>query len=578
MLANHHRAVSILFVLILLLCCSGGAVAQAALSLDSCGSGSQEELGSSVSGIGDVNGDGFADVIIGSPGYDNGLAVGAGKASVWSGADGSLLYSFLGAGPGDGLGTSVSDAGDVNADGVPDVIVGAPLSDWIGTNSGRAYVYSGATGGLLHVFDGVAGQRVGYAVSGAGDVNGDGFDDVIVGSRNLAVVRVYSGVDGSLLHSVSDNPSTNFAFGHAVSGAGDVNGDGADDFIVGASTADTNGINNGAAYVYSGVDGSILHTFDGIASYDSFGYSVGGGLDYNGDGLDDVVVGARNASLGTPNSGTVYVFSGADGSSLFVFGGSAIGDYFGESVAASGDIDGDGVPDIVVGAPGADFNGPNTGRVFVYSGADGSEIFSVDGNSNGGRLGASVSGALDTNGDGLDDIVAGAPMVAVAGAGSVGCASIFFLPRSLGGGQANSANARLEINGAETGVRTGPFVSPIIRGQSFTLDFSGTPNALYELYGSAILNPGGWDFGSFGLFDLGTGPNFADVSVLFSGFQGPFSFFALDAAGQDQLSFNVPLSLIPGPSLVLQALIQKPQPWVNGEFATLTASHVLLVK
>ncbi len=578
MLTNHHRAVSTLVVLILSLCCSGVAAAQAALSHQFYGSGAQEELGRSVSGIGDVNGDGLADVIIGSPGYDNGLAISVGKASVRSGADGSLLYSFLGVTPGDWFGASVSGAGDVNGDGVPDLIIGAPYSDWVGNNSGRAFVYSGATGGLLHVFDGVVNQRLGYAVSAAGDVNGDGFDDVIVGSENMAVVRVYSGADGSLLHLVSGNPSTDFAFGHAVSGAGDVNGDGAEDFIVGASTADTNGTNSGAAYVYSGADGSVLHVFDGVASYDSFGYSVGGGLDFNGDGFDDILVGARNATLGAANSGVVYVFSGVDGSSLFVIGGSALGDNFGESVAASADVDGDSIPDFVVGAPLADFNGANTGRASVYSGADGSVIFSVDGNSNGGQLGLSVSGALDTNGDGFGDIIVGAPIVAVAGSGSVGCASIFFLPRSLGGGQANSANARLEVNGAETGLRPGPFVSPIIRGQSFTLDFSGTPNALYELYGSTILNPGGWDFGSFGLFDLGTGPTFTDVSLLFSGFQGPFSFFSLDAAGQDQLSFNIPLSLIPGPALVLQALIQKPQPWVNGEFATLTASHVLLVK
>ncbi len=149
---------------------------------------------------------------------------------------------------------------------------------------------------------------------------------------------------------------------------------------------------------------------------------------------------------------------------------------------------------------------------------------------------------------------------------------------SIGNGQANSTNARLEVNGLSTGSVIGPFSSPVNRGEYFTLDFSGAPNSLYELYASTILNPGGWDFGSFGFFDLGTGPSFADVFVLAPGFSATFPFYSIDAAGQSQLSFYVHPSVAVGPTISIQAIIQNPLPWTNGEFATLSAAHVLVVQ
>ena len=163
-------------------------------------------------------------------------------------------------------------------------------------NSGRARVFSGADGSILYNFDGdSAGASLGLSVSSAGDVNGDGFADVIVGTNNSAgsgSARVFSGVDGSVLYNF-DGDSSLDGFGGSVSGAGDVNGDGFDDLIVGTLGDDNNGSASGSARVFSGSDGSVLYNFDGDSVGDRFGTSVSSAGDVNGDGFADFIVGAE---------------------------------------------------------------------------------------------------------------------------------------------------------------------------------------------------------------------------------------------------------------------------------------------
>ena len=193
-------------------------------------------------------------------------------------------------------------AGDVNVDGRADFIVGAWQAAPGGrADAGSAYVYSGADGSLLYQKDGGAtGDTFGWSVSAAGDVNWDGMADFIVGATradpggraDAGSVYVYSGADGSLLYQRDGGAEYN-NFGHSVSAAGDVNGDGKADFIVGERLADPGGrLGAGSAYVYSGADGSILYQKDGVAANDRLGVSVSTAGDVNGDGKADFIVGA----------------------------------------------------------------------------------------------------------------------------------------------------------------------------------------------------------------------------------------------------------------------------------------------
>jgi len=368
------------------------------------GDSSDQQLGRSVSGAGDVNGDGFDDLIVGAPYYD-------GMARVFSGTDGSLLFTFNGDNAGDRFGRSVSGADDVNGDGFDDLIVGAFRDDNNGTDSGSARVISGADGSVLFTLNGDnASDLFGRSVSGAGDVNGDGFNDLIVGApyddnngTNSGSARVFSGANGSVLYTFNGNSVGN-QFGWSVSAAGDVNGDGLNDLIVGARFADNNGSYSGSARVFSGADGSVLFTLNGDSAGDRFGDSVSGAGDVNGDGFDDFIVGAPNDDNNGDNSGSARVFSGADGGVLFTFNGDSEYFYFGRSVSGAGDVNGDGFDDLLVGAPYAGDNGAESGSARIFSGADGSVLFTLNGDY---YFGFSVSGAGDVNGDGLDDIVIG---------------------------------------------------------------------------------------------------------------------------------------------------------------------------
>ncbi len=323
-------------------------------------------FGQSVDGAGDVNGDGFGDFIVGASD-----AIAAGSATVFSGLDGSVLHTFVGSAQFELFALSVGGAGDCNGDGFADVVIGAPWAGNNGFQSGRVTIYSGVDGSTIAFQDG-AGEnaRLGWSVSGAGDVNADGFADVIAGAIGQSGVAnpldgeafVISGMDGSTLHSLTSDEAD--AFGWSVDGAGDVNGDGFADVIVGATSGGVSGA--GRATVFSGFDGAILHTFDGAAGGDEFGHGVAGIGDVDQDGFDDVAVGARLAAANGTASGQVTVYSGADGSVYETFDGVGPDQSFGHDVAGGGDVDNDGFPDVIVGAPG-DPVGATAGNASVFT-------------------------------------------------------------------------------------------------------------------------------------------------------------------------------------------------------------------
>ncbi|UCB52540.1 MAG: FG-GAP repeat protein [Candidatus Zixiibacteriota bacterium] len=282
------------------------------------GEDADDWFGCSVSGAGDVSNDGYDDLIIGAHRAGSG-----GKAYVLSGKNGASLWTFTAEGVSDWFGFSVSGAGDVDNDGYADVVIGAAYNNGGGANAGRAYVYSGQTGTGLWTFTGeAADDHLGISVSGAGDVNDDGYDDLIVGANlsdaggtDAGRAYVYSGQTGGLLWTFTGEAAEDH-FGRSVSGAGDVDNDGYSDLIVGAPMSDSGGADAGRAYVYSGQTGGLLWTFTGEAADDYFGWSVSGAGDVNNDGYDDLIAGGSGNDAVASSAGRAYVYSGHTGEVL----------------------------------------------------------------------------------------------------------------------------------------------------------------------------------------------------------------------------------------------------------------------
>ncbi|MBK7403549.1 MAG: FG-GAP repeat protein [Phycisphaerales bacterium] len=267
--------------------------------------------------------------------------------------DAEALYFIDG--EGGGYAWAVSELADVDGDGLGDWITGAPrLATTSGNQSGRLYVYSGATGLLLYSFDGPsASSNLGYAMADAGDVDADGVHDIAGGANgaqggvSAGNVLVYSGATGALLWTATGEELRE-GFGGAVAGIGDVDGDGRDDLLVGAPLTDgDSGTNAGRAYVVSGLDGSVLRVHKGAAPGDQLGIGVSGVGDIDNDGVPDYAASAQKG--GPTNHGSCMVFSGADGSPLLELLADETGTNFGQFfVGGVGDFNADGTPYIYV--------------------------------------------------------------------------------------------------------------------------------------------------------------------------------------------------------------------------------------
>ena len=381
--------------------------------------------------VGDVNGDGKADIVVCAFLETVAGNSSQGRVYVFSGSGGTLLFTLDTPNPQANayFGYPVA-VGDVNGDGKADIAVGAPGETGVGnTTQGRAYVFSGADGSLLLTLDDPNPQTnadFGYSVA-VGEVNGDGKADIAVGATGEDVdgnvdqgrAYVFSGADGSLLLTLDDpNPQTNALFGWSLA-VGNVNGDGrADIAVVAPGETVAGNITQGRVYVFSGADGSLLFTLDTpnpqAQAWTDASVALG---DVNGDGKGDIAVGALNETV-AGNSGRAYVFSGADGSLLFTLDtpNPQPSAGFGRSVAV-GDLNGDGKADIVVGAITEAVDGNNLqGRVYVFSGADGSLLFTLDTPNPQAQAWFGSSAAVgDVNGEGKSDIAIGAAGETVAG-------------------------------------------------------------------------------------------------------------------------------------------------------------------
>lgn len=399
----------------LMLACASGLVYGQAVLHTVMGDSPGDEFGRSVSGAGDVDQDGFDDFVVGAPEDDN-AGTNSGSVRVFSGKTGAILYSFDGLSGADELGWSVSSAGDIDQDGFDDVIAGSRFGD-SGTlaNTGSAMIYSGRTGAVLHTLSGIApNDMFGWDVCGVGDLDGDGRADVLVGAgfsnangTDSGSAHVFSGQFGSLMYTfVGQGPTDEF--GRLVACA-DVDADGFQDPIVGAWHSDANGLDAGSTYVYSGATGLLLHQFNGDNAVDFSGIAAAGAGDVDADGFADVLVGAHHDDNNGIESGSAKVFSGATGAQLYIFNGDHPDWFFGRSVSAAGDVDRDGYADFVAGSP---FKGNasslNVGCARVYSGIDGHLIRQYDQDAVNDLFAFEVNPAGDVDGDAFLDVIIGA--------------------------------------------------------------------------------------------------------------------------------------------------------------------------
>ena len=396
-----------------------------------------------------MNGDGLDDLIVGAP-YDDPNGSNSGASFVVFGkSDGTAVelsaveagtggFVINGVSAGDTSGWSASSAGDVNGDGLDDLIVGASRDDPNGSNSGASFVVFGKSDGTAvelsdveagtgggFVINGVSAvDLMGRSVSSAGDVNGDGLDDLIVGAYfddpngsnsgasfvvfgksdgtpvELSAVEPDTGTGGFVINGVSEGDQS----GSSVSSAGDVNGDGFDDLIVGAFGNDSNGSNSGASFVVFGKsDGAAVELqtlpvmmtgfqIKGVSAEDISGFSVSSAGDVNGDGFDDLIVGAPNDD---PNGA-------ASGASFVVFGANITGAATRVGTVGDDALTGTAGNDVIFAGLGDDTldGGGGTDRLSGGAGADTFTLRNLDGTTT--IIDFSAGTGLGTEGDVLD--------------------------------------------------------------------------------------------------------------------------------------------------------------------------------
>ena len=398
--------------------------------------------GWSLASAGDINADGYGDVIIGIHRYTNGQVSEGGAFVYYGSATGvnSLNITKLETNQDSAFGGwSVSSAGDVNGDGYSDIIFGAPLYTNGQTNEGTAFVYHGSAAGINTTAAAMMVEsnnndyyQMGYSVASAGDINGDGYSDVIVGAYKFdngqtdeGVAFVYhgsaTGINTTAAAMLESNQA-NAQMGYSVASAGDVNGDGYSDLIVGANFFDNGQTDEGGAFVYHGSATGINTTAAAMVESNQadayMGNSVASAGDVNGDGYSDVIVGAPGNDSGEADEGSAFVYHGSaigiNTTEAAFIQSNQVNANMGNSVGSSGDVNGDGYSDVIVGAWYFDNGQTDEGVAFVYHGSatgiNTTAAAMLEGNQVNAQMGSSVASAGDVNGDGYSDVIVGAPL------------------------------------------------------------------------------------------------------------------------------------------------------------------------
>jgi len=408
-------------------------------------------FGHALSPAGDFNGDGYEDFVVCANQYAAGSNTG--RCYVFLGSNDPInrnasdvsVIKLTAEASSERFGFSVASAGDVNNDGYDDIVIGTYFAAGV---KGRAYIFFGSSSpydksasdpSVIKITGENIGDRFGFSVASAGDVNNDGFDDIIIGAYSYSSSKgrayIYLGSSTPTTINASDpslikitGVSNNDELGYSVSSAGDYNNDGYDDLITGAKRYNA-GSAIGRTYIYFGsnVPNSVtasdpgVITFTGESNLDAFGYSVASARDVNGDGFDDVVVGAEDYNGGNA-TGRGYIFFGsnaptsknASDASVVKITGEVSNEYFAFLVTSIGDINNDGYDDLLFGAEGYSA-GVSNGRAYLYLGSSSptsafanSLNFIMTGENGGDYFGYTGSFIGDTNGDGWNEFLVGA--------------------------------------------------------------------------------------------------------------------------------------------------------------------------
>ncbi|MBC8406099.1 MAG: FG-GAP repeat protein [Planctomycetes bacterium] len=321
-----------------------------------------EQRGFAMALAGDWNGDGLEDIAVGSPFYDAIPLVDNGLIKILDAVTGVDVFTIPGANSYDFFGAALDGGFDFDHDGYNDFIVGAPGGDYAGVDSGRTYLYSSATMGLVNTFDGLAPYDFsGFAVSGMGDVNGDGRDDFLIGAPNAspAGVALAGQVllitnDLTILYAVHPGKAVDGHLGSAVSGGGDWTGDGIAEYAMSAPNVSPGGLTSaGVIRVMDGATSTELYSLRGRQAYANLGFGLTFLEDLNHDGVTDLGATGRNPGL----EGFVQIHDGPTGNLLQRKDGTAPGDAYGCAIAVIGDLDGSGTVEVAVGARGEDATG-----------------------------------------------------------------------------------------------------------------------------------------------------------------------------------------------------------------------------
>ncbi|MBK7442831.1 MAG: FG-GAP repeat protein [Bacteroidetes bacterium] len=325
------------------------------------------------------------------------------------------------------FGVVVEGAGDINGDGYDDLMVCSFKYDYINFGTGAAFIYYGSPTGINNIPDDTLSNNItdsefGLVASSAGDLNADGYDDLIISAPAITTVYVYLGSATGIIKTpiaALDDLPISYNFGEELAGGGDVNNDGYDDIVIGAPTYTSGQYEEGCICVYhgsaSGINLTMATLIQGNQASANFGSSVAIGMSVNGDEYDDLIVGALRYDNGNTDEGRTYVFNGsASGinplavTTLEVNQTSA---NFGSAVASIGDINNDGFGDIASSAPSYDNVQSSEGLVKVYLGGalgiNAIAISSIESNKIGAYLGNQISSIGDVNNDNFDDLLVG---------------------------------------------------------------------------------------------------------------------------------------------------------------------------
>jgi hypothetical protein len=365
----------------------------------------------------DVDGDGVDDFAIGAPGEDpGGNGMPGGSVFVVSGKTSSMLWQNFGGVWKRELGAALAAVPDVDGDGKWDVLAGAPNRSWAVGYPGRAFVFSSASGATLRTFDGTGpNDEFGASVARLGDVDGDGFEDFAVGAPHAdvggvacGVVAVYSGANGLPMHTWSPSASSPMRFGATIADAGDLDRDGRADVLIGAPEATIGGLAScGAAYLCLSTS-ATPQVIAGSSAGEQFGSALTSLGDLDGDARPELAIGAPLANAGGTSRGRVVVLDGATRAVEYELTGFD-GWQFGSALARSGDFDGDGLADFAAGAPWYSRPGlPELGLVRIHASQTGALVKTLYGFAGGSLYGSRIDGSHDLNGDARGELLVGA--------------------------------------------------------------------------------------------------------------------------------------------------------------------------